>query len=142
MIEKYVKNARFCLICNYASKIIPALQSRCTRFRFAPLSDDQAMERLQIIAEAEKVNLGKGGMDACVALGTGDMRKSINILQSAAMAFGTVDESAVYQCTGSPMPKDIEEILGWLLQARHVCLPISCFSVSRVPAAQQQQSHG
>ena len=33
VIEKYAKNARFCLICNYVSKIIPALQSRCTRFR-------------------------------------------------------------------------------------------------------------
>ena len=38
VIEKYTRNARFCLICNYASKIIPALQSRCTRFRFAPLA--------------------------------------------------------------------------------------------------------
>ena len=37
VMEKYVRNARFCLICNYVSKIIPALQSRCTRFRFQPL---------------------------------------------------------------------------------------------------------
>ena len=41
IIEKYTKNARFCLICNCISKIIPALQSRCTQFRFAPLSRDQ-----------------------------------------------------------------------------------------------------
>ena len=38
VIEKYTRNTRFCLICNYVSKIIPALQSRCTRFRFAPLN--------------------------------------------------------------------------------------------------------
>ena len=41
VIEKNTKSTRFCLICNYVSKIIPALQSRCTRFRFAPLKPEQ-----------------------------------------------------------------------------------------------------
>lgn len=54
MIEKYTKNARFCLICNYVSKIIPALQSRCTRFRFAPLSEAQVGDRVKHIAQLEK----------------------------------------------------------------------------------------
>ena len=54
VIEKYTKNARFCLICNYVSKIIPALQSRCTRFRFAPLQESQVRERVQHISELEK----------------------------------------------------------------------------------------
>lgn len=54
MIEKYTKNARFCLICNYVSKIIPALQSRCTRFRFAPLNESQVSGRVKHIAELEK----------------------------------------------------------------------------------------
>lgn len=54
MIEKYTKNARFCLICNYVSKIIPALQSRCTRFRFAPLNEAQVKDRVQHIADLEK----------------------------------------------------------------------------------------
>jgi hypothetical protein len=34
VIEKYTSNVRFCMICNYVNKIIPALQSRCTRFFF------------------------------------------------------------------------------------------------------------
>lgn len=54
VIEKYTKNARFCLICNYVSKIIPALQSRCTRFRFAPLHEDQVKDRVKHIADLEK----------------------------------------------------------------------------------------
>ncbi len=54
VIEKYSKNARFCIICNYISKIIPALQSRCTRFRFAPLTADQARPRLEAVVKQEK----------------------------------------------------------------------------------------
>lgn len=115
VIEKYTKNARFCLICNYASKIIPALQSRCTRFRFAPLANEQARERLAVVAKAEAVNATEEGLDACVTLGVGDMRKCLNILQSTHMAFDEVNATSVYQCTGSPTPEDVESILGWMM---------------------------
>ena len=54
VIEKYTKNARFCLICNYVSKIIPALQSRCTRFRFSPLEPDQIRLRLGTVIANER----------------------------------------------------------------------------------------
>ena len=53
MIEKYTRNARFCLICNYVSRVIPALQSRCTRFRFPPLGAEQVRLRLQHVVDAE-----------------------------------------------------------------------------------------
>ena len=53
VIEKFTDNVRFCLICNYLSRIIPALQSRCTRFRFGPLSPDQMESRLKQIASVE-----------------------------------------------------------------------------------------
>lgn len=55
VVEKYTENVRFCIICNYLSKIIPALQSRCTRFRFAPLDKNQIVPRLNQIAELEKL---------------------------------------------------------------------------------------
>ena len=54
VIEKYTSNTRFCMICNYVNKIMPALQSRCTRFRFAPLRPEQITSRLQDICVAEK----------------------------------------------------------------------------------------
>lgn len=54
VIEKYTRNTRFCLICNYVSKIIPALQSRCTRFRFPPLPGDYVRERLQYVIDHEQ----------------------------------------------------------------------------------------
>jgi replication factor C subunit 3/5 len=115
VIEKFTRNARFCIICNYASKIIPALQSRCTRFRFAPLSKEQAMSRIEVVAQAEGCRLAPGGLDACVALGCGDMRRCLNILQSTHMAFDEVSPDNVYQCTGAPRPADVEQMMGWLM---------------------------
>ncbi len=53
VVEKYTRNVRFCIICNYVSKIIPALQSRCTRFRFGPLELSQVDSRLDIIVQNE-----------------------------------------------------------------------------------------
>jgi replication factor C subunit 3/5 len=53
VIEQYTKNVRFCLICNYVGKLIPALQSRCTRFRFAPLAVAQIQDRLDHVIESE-----------------------------------------------------------------------------------------
>jgi replication factor C subunit 3/5 len=54
VIEQYTKNVRFCIICNYVNKIIPAIQSRCTRFRFSPLPTAQVEKRLVSVVDAEK----------------------------------------------------------------------------------------
>lgn len=117
VIEKYTKNARFCLICNYVSKIIPALQSRCTRFRFSPLSPHQIQGRLQEVAQLEKVNITSNGIQAVLDLSGGDMRRVLNLLQSTAMSNETVDETAVYLTSGSPLPNDMDDILRSLLNS-------------------------
>lgn len=110
IIEKYTKNARFCLICNYVSKIIPALQSRCTRFRFAPLSRDQIRSRLVDVAKAEDCNITDGGIEAILTLSGGDMRRVLNLLQSTAMSFDNIDEASVYLTSGAPLPTDLDTI--------------------------------
>ncbi|GLT47134.1 hypothetical protein SLA2020_208480 [Shorea laevis] len=115
VIEKYTKNARFALICNHVNKIIPALQSRCTRFRFAPLDPDHVNQRLKHVIESERLDVTDSGLAALVRLSNGDMRKALNILQSTHMASQQITEEAVYLCTGNPMPKDIEQIAYWLL---------------------------
>lgn len=114
-MEKFTDNTRFCLICNYLSKIIPALQSRCTRFRFGPLSAEQIMPRLEYVIAKEGVKATEEGKKALIELADGDMRRVINVLQSTAMAFEEVDENNVYACCGQPLKSDIEEILSWLL---------------------------
>ncbi|XP_050365015.1 replication factor C subunit 3 [Argentina anserina] len=115
VIEKYTKSTRFSLICNHVNKIIPALQSRCTRFRFAPLDSFHVTERLKHVIEAEGLDVSESGLAAVVRLSNGDMRKALNILQSTHMASQKITEDAVYLCTGNPLPKDIEQISHWLL---------------------------
>ncbi|KAI5667703.1 hypothetical protein M9H77_17556 [Catharanthus roseus] len=115
VIEKYTKSTRFALICNHVNKIIPALQSRCTRFRFAPLDTVHVTERLNHVIKAEGLDVTDSGLNALVRLSNGDMRKALNILQSTHMASQQVTEEAVYLCTGNPLPKDIEQISHWLL---------------------------
>jgi replication factor C subunit 3/5 len=115
VIEKYTRNVRFCLICNYVSKIIPALQSRCTRFRFGPLKLDQIEKRLGFIIEREGVKIDESGNQALLKLSNGDMRRALNIMQACHAAYDLVDETAVYTCTGHPLPKDIQMMVRWMM---------------------------
>ncbi|KAF9109682.1 Subunit of heteropentameric Replication factor C (RF-C) [Mortierella sp. AM989] len=115
VVEKYTRNVRFCIICNYVSKIIPALQSRCTRFRFAPLELAQVDDRLDHIVQAESVKITPEGRKALLQLSKGDMRRALNILQACHAGYEIVDEDAVYNCTGNPHPADIESIVNSML---------------------------
>ncbi|XP_050680064.1 replication factor C subunit 5 [Leptidea sinapis] len=115
IIEKYTENVRFCIICNYLGKIIPALQSRCTRFRFAPLQQNQIVPRLQEIIDKENVKVSDDGIKALLTLSGGDMRKVLNTLQSTWLAYRDVTEDNVYTCVGHPLRSDINSILNWLL---------------------------
>jgi replication factor C subunit 3/5 len=54
VIEQYTRNVRFCIVCNYVGKIAPAVQSRCTRFRFGPLPETEVERRVVTVIEAEK----------------------------------------------------------------------------------------
>ncbi|XP_053204846.1 replication factor C subunit 5-like [Panonychus citri] len=115
IMEKYTENTRFCLICNYLSKIKPAIQSRCTRFRFGPLNSDQIVPRFDYIVSKEKVNITEDGRKAILELSGGDMRKVLNLLQSTHLGFDVVDELNVYLCCGQPLKADIESVLECLI---------------------------
>ncbi|KAH8859278.1 Replication factor C subunit 5 [Schistosoma japonicum] len=115
IIEKFTENTRFCLICNYLSKIIPAIQSRCTKFRFAPLKFNDVNLCLRKIATNEGVTLTDDGVKAIYQFASGDMRKSINLLQSTSMSSKTVDGPSVYACVAYPSPDEIRSLLDHLL---------------------------
>ena len=116
------------------SKIIPAIQSRCTRFRFGPLQAAQILPRLDHVISQERlrkaltnyslltmffiffsVNVTEDGRQALLSLAHGDMRRVLNILQSTSMAFNVVSEDNVYTCVGHPLKSDIANVATWLL---------------------------
>ncbi|EJD07533.1 P-loop containing nucleoside triphosphate hydrolase protein [Fomitiporia mediterranea MF3/22] len=115
VIEQYTKNVRFCIICNYVNKITPAVQSRCTRFRFSPLPIKEVERRLEGVIEAESVKLTPDGKDALLKLSKGDMRRALNVLQACHAAYDVIGETEIYNCTGSPQPKDIETVVTSML---------------------------
>lgn len=87
-METYSKMTRFCLVCNYVTRIIDPLASRCSKFRFKSLDQGSAVARVGDIAKLEGVRLAKGVNEELVRIAEGDLRKAITFLQSAARLVG------------------------------------------------------
>jgi len=82
-MEKYSNITRFVLICNYVSRIIAPVASRCSKFRFQPLSKVSMFNKLSEIAQSERICIDKEVIEDVIAMSNGDMRKSITLMQSA-----------------------------------------------------------
>jgi replication factor C small subunit len=115
-METYAQTCRFILSCNYSSKIIDPIQSRCAIYRFKPLSARAVKEEISRIASREELMVTPGAMDAIVYIAQGDMRKAINALQGAAILSATIEEQMVYAITSNARPDEIEELLAVSLE--------------------------
>jgi nuclear protein localization family protein 4 len=92
-METYSRMTRFCLVCNYVTRIIDPLASRCSKFRFKSLDQGNAVKRVEDIAKLEGVNLDSGVSEELVRVADGDLRKAITFLQSAARLVGAIQTS-------------------------------------------------
>ena len=109
-MEKYSKTSRFILICNYSSRIIEPIQSRCAMFRFRPLPKDQAVLFLDRISQGEGLEVEEGAYEALLRISEGDMRRAVNILQASATA-GKITEATIYDMIAGAHPMTIREII-------------------------------
>jgi replication factor C subunit 3/5 len=107
VIEEYSASTRFCFICNFMDKIIPAIRSRCTRFLFPPLPEAHILEKMTEVIAAEGLVVDAGGQSAMIKMGRGDMRRVLNTMQSCKLAQKDITEDVVYDVTGYPSPKDV-----------------------------------
>ncbi|KAF1975219.1 replication factor C subunit 2 [Bimuria novae-zelandiae CBS 107.79] len=93
-METYSKMTRFCLVCNYVTRIIDPLASRCSKFRFKSLDQGNAVKRVEDIAKLEGVKLDQGVGEELVRVAEGDLRKAITFLQSGARLVGAQQKEA------------------------------------------------
>lgn len=84
IMEQYSRITRFCLVCNYVSRIIDPVTSRCSKFRFKPLDISSAEARLRYIAQTEGLQISPEILSMLIHTSDGDMRRSIMYLQSLA----------------------------------------------------------
>ncbi|KAF1386001.1 hypothetical protein PFLUV_G00113600 [Perca fluviatilis] len=112
-MEKESRTTRFCLICNYISRIIEPLTSRCSKFRFKPLANQIQEERLLEICEKENLKYTKESIAELVRVSEGDLRKAITFLQSAARLNidKEITERAVLEIAGVVPLKMIDHLL-------------------------------
>ncbi|KAI9632767.1 putative DNA replication factor [Dioszegia hungarica] len=83
IMETYSRITRFCLVCNYVTRIIDPVASRCSKFRFRPLAQSSSQARIEMIAQAEGVKTDDGVLELILNLAGGDLRKAITYLQTA-----------------------------------------------------------
>lgn len=110
-MESYAATCRFILSCNYSSKIIDPIQSRCAIYRFRSLSGEAITREILRISGKEKIRVEEDAINAIVYIAQGDMRKAINALQGAAILTPTIDAGMIYAITATARPDEIEDLL-------------------------------
>jgi replication factor C small subunit len=115
-MENYAHTCRFILSCNYSSKIIDPIQSRCAIYRFRPLDREAITEELNRIAKTEGLTITGDAMSAIIYVAQGDMRKAINALQGGAIISPEIKEEMIYEITSTARPDEIRELLNIILE--------------------------
>ncbi len=112
LMERYSGSCRFILSCNYSSRIIEPIQSRCAVFRFRTYSPAAVKEQLERIAKAEEKRVDAEAFDAILTAASGDMRRAINLLQLTATHADHVTVKTVQENATIPLRREVEGMLG------------------------------
>ncbi|CBI18984.3 hypothetical protein PVL29_023241 [Vitis rotundifolia] len=110
-METYSKVTRFFFICNYISRIIEPLASRCAKFRFKPLSEEIMSSRILHICKEEELNLDSEALSTLSSISQGDLRRAITYLQGAARLFGSIISSKDLISVSGVVPQHVVQAL-------------------------------
>ena len=135
-MERYNEITRFILICNYSSKIISPIQSRCAIFRFKGLNLDEIKSRLRYIAKRKQLQIDEEALDALYESSEGDLRQAINALQASASITSEITVDVVYQVQGYVKPKEVRAAILECLETQ------PNFSVARKHIQDLMESYG
>lgn len=114
-MENYSATCRFVLSCNYSSKIIDPIQSRCAIFRFKLLEKKAIEKVLNTIAQKEGLTITPEAVEILYEGSEGDCRRSINLLQSSASISPSINAELVSTMISNAKPKDIKVVLDYAL---------------------------
>ena len=110
-MEKYTHTCRFIMSCNYSSKIIDPIQSRCAVFRFRPLKAEDLKLYLKRISKMEGKEITEDGLDALIYVAGGDCRKATNSLQVAASMGDKIESNMIYKTASLARPEEVKKLL-------------------------------
>ena len=110
-MENYTQTCRFILSCNYSSKIIDPIQSRCAVFRFKPLSEEEIYQVIEKVAKEEGLTLSIETKKALFEVCDGDCRRLENVMQSCAVLGNMITPELVYSMASVAKPKEVHEVL-------------------------------
>lgn len=114
-MENYTNTCRFMLSCNYSSKIIDPIQSRCAIFRFKLLEKKDIEKRIKAIAEKEKLEVTPEAIQILYEDSEGDCRRVINLMQATASISPKITPDLVNTIVSNAKPKDIKVVLEYAL---------------------------
>jgi replication factor C small subunit len=118
MMERYSSACRFILSCNYSSRIIDPIQSRCAVFRFRGVSTEEMRRQLTRIATGEKLTVADDAFEAIAEQADGDLRRATNLLQLAAASGGPITRVSVEGATTQPIRPEVEAMVALALAGR------------------------
>lgn len=110
-IETYSKTTRFALSCNNLSSIIEPIQSRCLILKYHRVYPEEMLSRISYICDCENIKYDEESILYLCSLSGGDMRQTINNLQSVGTLFSELNEENINACIDVPHPKIIKDIL-------------------------------
>ncbi len=120
MMERYSGSCRFILSCNYSSRIIDPIQSRCAVFRFRAYSTEAVRTQLERVAKAEGKKIAPDAMETILAACAGDLRRGVNLLQLTATHTDHVTAETVKEYATVPLRREVEAMLSAALAGRFV----------------------
>ena len=118
-MERYARTCRFIMSCNFSSKIIDPIQSRCAVFRFKPIKAEDLEKYLKFVASKEGLKITSEGYQAITYLAQGDLRRAINGLQMSAAAKKEITPDVVYQAVAAARPDEVKEALELALDGNY-----------------------
>jgi len=120
IIEQYSKITRFCIICNYHTKIIEPIISRCSLLRFKNIKDICIQEKLKYICNQENINISDSIINKIIKICRGDLRKGINLLQKCNNYYNnSINEEILDEISGI-LPNDIfNKLISYIFNKDH-----------------------